>query len=199
MNIKKTLVQNLKNYCKKSGITTAIIGISGGIDSAVTLAIAVEALGEKNVRGYLLPYKLGKISSIQNFEDAKEISEFFGIEYKTIEIDEFASPYEKIFHEGLAFANSLARIRMTLLFGFANKFSGLVLGTCNKSEIMLGYETKFGDGACDINILGNLWKSEVYELAREYNIPEKFITKKQNMPVILLHELLQLVSKQNPT
>lgn len=181
-NFKKKLVQNLTNYFKNSGFKTAIIGISGGIDSAVTLAIAVEALGKENVRGYLLPYRLGEISSHTNFEDAQEISEFFGIEYEEIEIDEFAQPYTKLFPEisgktNLAFANSLARIRMTVLFGFANKLSGLVLGTCNKSEIMLGYETKFGDGACDVNVLGNLWKSEVYALARVYNIPEKFITK----------------------
>ncbi len=178
-NIRKNLVKNCKKYFEISGLKTAIIGVSGGIDSAVTLAIAVEALGAPNVNAYLLPYKLGEFSSQENFDDAREISGFFGLPAENISeilLDEYAKPYEKQF-DGMAFGNTLARIRMTILFGYANTLGGLILGTCNKSEIMLGYETKFGDGACDINILGNLWKSEVYELAKEYNIPENFITK----------------------
>jgi NAD+ synthase len=189
MNInqgKEHIEKNFLDYfstVQKTGIERVIVGVSGGIDSAVTLAIAVHSLGKENVFAYLMPYKLGEISSHQNFADAQEICEFFQLpksNVQSIPIDEYAKPYEHIFsgkNSIMAFGNTLARIRMTLLFGFANAQSGIVLGTCNKSEIMLGYETKFGDGACDINILGNLWKSEVYQLAKLYNIPEKFIEK----------------------
>lgn len=170
------IAENLKKFFHSTPAKKCIVGISGGIDSALTLAMAVEAVGKENIIGVLMPYKLGKFSSEENFADAKEICEFFTVESRIFHIDDMADPYEKIF-SGMAFGNTLARIRMTLLFGIANEESGIVLGTCNKTEVMLGYETKFGDGAADVNVLGSIFKTQVWEEAKKRGLPEKFIEK----------------------
>jgi len=188
MNIIQTMKTQIEHelisFYKETKTKKLIIGVSGGVDSAVTLAIAVKSVGKKNVLALLLPYKLGEISSFENFKDAENLCISFGVEYKKIELDDFVKPYlyletftqsEK--NNPLFLGNTLARIRMTLLFSYANATKGIVLGTCNLSEVLLGYETKFGDGAADISVIGNLWKSEVYDLAKEYNLPETFITK----------------------
>lgn len=166
----------LLNFFEKSNAKKAIIGISGGVDSALTLAIAAKALGSENIIALCMPYKTGEISSVENLNDAQTLCSSYSIEYYTLPIDDFAKPYETLF-SGMAFGNTLARIRMTLLFGFANTHNGIVLGTCNKTETMLGYETKFGDGAADVSVIGSLYKTEVWEWAKYYNLPEIFITK----------------------
>ncbi|HID92253.1 TPA: NAD+ synthase [Candidatus Gracilibacteria bacterium] len=183
--IQNKLETELKQFFINTKTKKVIIGISGGIDSAVTLAIAMHALGKENIFALLLPYKLGEISSYKNFEDAEEICKKFDVEYKKIELDNFVKPYCEIQSLNiknsdnlLILGNTLARIRMTLLFAHANKLNGIVLGTCNLTEVLLGYETKFGDGAADVSVIGNLWKREVYELGKLYNLPESFITKK---------------------
>ncbi len=183
--LQHTLETELYSFFLQTKANKAIIGISGGIDSALTLAIAVHALGKENIYALLLPYKLGEVSSYKNFEDAEEICKQFGVEYQKIEIDTFVQPYLSLqsldiknSENLLILGNTLARIRMTLLFAHANTFNGIVLGTCNLTEVLLGYETKFGDGAADVSVIGNLWKREVYELAKLYNLPESFITKK---------------------
>ncbi len=184
--MKKILEQKLLDFFTQTQCKKAIIGISGGIDSAVTLAIAVEALGSKNISALLLPYKLGEFSSHENFEDAKLLCKKLNVSYSIIQLDDFVAPYTALFSDekykekyssAMVLGNTLARIRMTLLFAEANAENGIVLGTCNKTEIMLGYETKFGDGAADVSVIGDLWKNEVYSLAEEYNIPKNFITK----------------------
>lgn len=179
MNIASRMLSaehQLFDFFQNTKTQKAIIGISGGVDSALTLAIAVKALGKENIIGVCMPYKTGEISSIENFEDAKNLCKSLEVETKIIPIDEFAKPYESIF-EGMSFGNTLARIRMTLLFGIANQENGIVLGTCNKTEIMLGYETKFGDSAADVSVIASLYKTEVWEWAKHYNIPKHFITK----------------------
>ncbi len=185
VDIKHHLETELLSFFVKTKAKKGIIGISGGIDSAVTLAIAVHALGKENIVCFLLPYKLGDVSSYTNFHDAKNLCIQFGVEYHIIELDTFIEPYTQIpsLHiqdtsNTLVLGNTLARIRMTLLFAHANKLNGIVLGTCNRTEVLLGYETKFGDGAADVSVIGNLWKKEVYELGKLYNIPESFFIKK---------------------
>lgn len=182
MNNPHSLEKKLSQFVLNSSCSKVIIGVSGGVDSAVTLAIAVNALGKEKVIALLLPYKLGEFSSYENFEDAKKLCEQFSVHYSVIELDEYVKPYQSFFTEKnynnpLVLGNTLARIRMTLLFATANAENGLVLGTCNKTEIMLGYETKFGDGAADVSVIGNLWKKEVYALAKEYNLPSSFCSK----------------------
>lgn len=166
----------LHDFFVSTGMKKAVIGISGGVDSALTLAIATKAIGKENIIGVCMPYKTGSVSSVQNLQDALMLCDALEVEKRTIELDDFAEPYIPFF-SGMAFGNTLARIRMTILFGIANQESGIVLGTCNKSEILLGYETKFGDGAADVSVIGNLWKTEVWEWAKYYQLPEIFITK----------------------
>lgn len=166
----------LKDFFDATGTKKAIIGVSGGVDSALVLAMAAKALGSDNVIGVCMPYQVPKFSSEQNLRDAQNLCAQLSVECYTIAIDDFAKPYESLF-SGMAFANTLARIRMTILFGLANTHNGIVLGTCNKSEIMLGYETKFGDSAADVSVIASLWKTEVWEWAKEYGLPETFITK----------------------
>lgn len=186
----KKLTQNLQQYFASSGCTKAIIGVSGGVDSAVTLAIAAKAIEPKNITPVLMPYKLGNISSHKNFSDAQEICKKLLTIPRIIPIDEFITPYQSHLPEikdVMVSANTLARIRMTLLFALANAENGLVLGTCNKTEVMLGYETKFGDGAADVSVLGKLWKTEVWKLAKELELPEKFITKTPSAELYIGH------------
>ncbi len=175
-----SLIQGLQQYFYSSGAQKVIVGVSGGVDSAVTFAVAVQSLGKERVMPVLMPFQLGKISSFQNFQDAQNLCESFQIVPRIIPLDDFFAPYMihlPEMNQQMVSGNTLARIRMTLLFGLANAENGLVLGTCNKTEVMLGYETKFGDGASDISVIGNLWKTEVWELAKELQIPEIFITK----------------------
>lgn len=175
-SIRTSFELQLKSFCAEHMITKVMVGVSGGVDSAVVLRLAVEALGTEKVVPVLMPYQIGKCSSEENFEDAKDLCEDLGVVPKIIHIDELVKEYEGLF-SGMAFANTLARVRMMVLFGYANTYDGIVLGTCNKSEVMLGYETKFGDGACDISVLGDLWKSEVYSLAKGYGLSESFLIK----------------------
>ncbi len=171
------LIQGLKKYFEKHNFQKGVVGISGGVDSAVTAAIASKALGNENVQGLILPHS--KFSSVKNMRDAHEVADFLSIEKKEIQIDDFAKNFLNLpwTEEALTKANIYARVRMVILYSWANEHNALVFGTCNKSETLLGYETKFGDGACDVSILGSLWKTEVWEMANYFGFPEKFITK----------------------
>lgn len=186
----KKLEKGLQDYFSSSSAKKVVVGLSGGVDSAVTFAIAVRALGKEKVIPVLLPFRLGEISSFQNFEDAKSLAESMGIAPRIIALDDFFAPYVLHLPEmqnTMVSGNTLARIRMTILFAMANKENGLVLGTCNKTEILLGYETKFGDGAADISVIGDLWKTEVWEMAKYLNLPEIFITKTPSAELFIGH------------
>jgi len=175
--ITNNLIRGLKQYFQKTGFVKAVVGVSGGVDSAVTTALAVKALGKENVCGIPLPHPA--FSGAENLNDARELGKILGIQTEEIRIDDFTDPFFDIpwVAHHVTKANVLARIRMIILYSWANEHNALVLGTCNKSETLLGYETKFGDGACDISVLGDLWKTEVWKLAKYLELPEKFINK----------------------
>ncbi len=163
----------LHDYFKKSGQKKAIIGLSGGIDSALVAAIAKEALGSENVLGIYMPTRY---SSHEGFEDAKKLAENLNIEFKTIDIDQLFQnfldilhPYFKEEEEDVTEENIQARIRGLILMGFANKFRALVLCTGNKSELALGYCTLYGDMCGALSVIGDVLKMECYQLARWIN------------------------------
>jgi NAD+ synthase (glutamine-hydrolysing) len=182
----KALVLGVKDYFTKMGFTKAIIGSSGGIDSAVTLVIACEALGAKNVRAVLMP---SPYSTSHSVDDAVALSKNLQNPYDTIAIKEiyesFLDTLKPLFKDlpfSLAEENIQSRSRGNILMAIANKFSYVLLNTSNKSELATGYGTLYGDMAGGLGVLGDCYKMQVYELAKYINrhkeiIPFHIITK----------------------
>jgi NAD+ synthase (glutamine-hydrolysing) len=171
--IHRALILGIRDYFSKMGFTKAILGSSGGIDSAVTLALACEALGKDNVRAILLP---SPYSSGHSVSDAEQLSRNLGNPYDIIPIREV---YEALLHTlqpvfkdlpfGLAEENLQSRTRGNILMGVANKFGYILLNTSNKSELSTGYGTLYGDMAGGLSVLGDVYKGQVYALARYIN------------------------------
>lgn len=173
------LVLGIKDYFKKPGFTKAILGASGGIDSAVTQALAVQALGKENVKAVLMP---SQFSSDHSVADAKELSENLGNDYEMISIKNIfesftleLNPVFKNLASGLAEENIQARVRATLLMAIANKFGYILLNTSNKSELATGYGTLYGDMAGGLSVLGDVYKTQVYALAKYINSKKELI------------------------
>jgi len=180
------LVMGIRNYFQKLGFTNAILGLSGGIDSAVTLVLAADALGYENVVSVLLP---SRFSSDHSIDDSLQLVKNLGSPHQIISIEEaFATlqislkPHFKGLPFGLAEENLQARIRGVILMAMSNKFGYILLNTSNKSEAAVGYGTLYGDMNGGISILGDVYKTQVFELAGYINrekgiIPENIINK----------------------
>ncbi len=186
-DIYNALVLGVRDYFTKVGFKKAVIGLSGGVDSALTLAIAVSALGNENVDAILMP---SKYSSQHSIDDAVEMAKRCKIKYHTIGIEklrkEFESSLSSLFEgteEGITEENIQARSRGCILMAYSNKFGNIVLNTSNKSEAAVGYSTLYGDMNGAISVLGDVYKTDVYELCNYINkniadiIPENTITK----------------------
>jgi NAD+ synthase (glutamine-hydrolysing) len=171
--IHHALILGIRDYFSKMGFTKAILGSSGGIDSAVTLTLACEALGSDNVRAVLLP---SPYSSGHSVSDAEQLSRNLGNPYDIIPIREvyesLLQTLKPVFSDlpfGLAEENLQSRTRGNILMGLANKFSYILLNTSNKSELATGYGTLYGDMAGGLSVLGDVYKGQVYALARYLN------------------------------
>jgi NAD+ synthase (glutamine-hydrolysing) len=184
--IKEALLLGIRDYFRKMGFTKAILGSSGGIDSAVTLALACKALGRENVRAVLMP---SEFSTGHSVSDAEQLSRNLGNPYDILPIKDI---YETFLHTlkpvfgdlpfSLAEENIQSRSRGNLLMSIANKFGYILLNTSNKSELATGYGTLYGDMAGGLSVLGDVYKTQVYALANYLNrngeiIPENIITK----------------------
>jgi NAD+ synthase (glutamine-hydrolysing) len=176
----------VRNYFKKLGFKKAILGLSGGIDSAVTLVIAVEALGAENVHSLLLPSQYSSDHSIKDAEDLannlKSSFDIIPIKGLFDKYDESLKPFFKDLPFNIAEENIQARTRGVLLMAFSNKFGYILLNTSNKSEAAVGYGTLYGDMNGGLSVLGDVYKTDVFELARYINrekeiIPWNTITK----------------------
>lgn len=182
----KALILGIKDYFQKNGFTTAVLGLSGGIDSAVVAALAAEALGAENVRGLLMPSRFSTDHSIQ---DALDLVKNTGIRHDLIPIkdiyDQYLNSLENQFKDqpfNVAEENLQARIRGTLVMAISNKFGNIALNTSNKSEAAVGYGTLYGDLCGSLGVIGDVYKSDIFKLARHINrnreiIPENTITK----------------------
>lgn len=179
-SIKDKIVAFISSKVQESGASGAVIGLSGGIDSTLTAFLTVEALGSGNVLGLLLPEK--GITTDEDIEDAQEVVKILGIGHKLIEI----SPVLRSFSKAIpdfdktalpANGNLKARTRMCILYYHANLMRRMVVGTGNRTELLLGYFTKYGDGGVDIEPIGGLYKTQVRGLARYMGIPAGIIDK----------------------
>ena len=180
-SVHAALILGIKDYFSKMGFAKAIIGSSGGIDSAVTLALAVEALGKENVTAILMP---SKYSSNHSVDDAVKLSEYLQNPYHIYSIqninDSFLNELEPLFKGtqfGIAEENIQSRSRGNLLMAIANKFGYILLNTSNKSELATGYGTLYGDMAGGLAVLGDCYKLQVYALANYINRNEEIIPK----------------------
>jgi len=173
----KALTGGLQKYFLQHNFKRAVLGLSGGVDSALTLKIAVDALGAENVTAILMP-ELG-LTKEENIEHSKAICEFLGATYFYQPINSFVSDFNTCPWKPpvMAQMNTKARIRSVLLYNYANTEHALVLGTSNKSELLLGYGTKFGDLAADIEVIGDLYKTEVIKLADFIGLPPEIVNK----------------------
>ncbi len=184
--IHDALVLGIKDYFGKIGFKTAILGLSGGLDSAVTTVLAVEALEKENVRVLLMP---SQFSSDHSVKDAEDLAKNLGIRYEIVPIKSIYKTYLNELNplfEGRPFdvteENIQARIRGNLLMAISNKFGNILLNTTNKSEMSVGYGTLYGDLSGGISVIGDVYKTEIYELAKYINrdneiIPVNTITK----------------------
>lgn len=175
--IYKKLVEELQAYFKKTGSTKAVLGVSGGVDSSVVLKLAVDALGASNVTALLMPEK--GVSNPLNLDHAKKLCEFLNVQYYIIPINKHIINFQLMpWEQNLSSTiNVKPRARMTILYNFANACNALVLGASNKSEILLGYGTKYGDLAADLEVIGDLLKTDVINLAKHMGLPNEIVTK----------------------
>ena len=182
----KALVTGIRDYFSKTGFSSCIIGLSGGIDSALCLSLAVEALGNQNARAVLMP---SRYSSEHSVKDAEDLAKALDVRYDIINIEKpftaFGETLEPLFmgmKSDVTEENIQARIRAVILMALSNKFGSIVLNTSNKSEASVGYGTLYGDMAGGLSVLGDVYKTEIYMLANYINrkrqiIPQNTITK----------------------
>ncbi len=171
--ISEYLTQFLDQEVRKTGLSKVVVGLSGGIDSAVVAVLAHRAFGDD-----LLCVKMpSHYSSQSSLDDADELCRVFGLRSETHSIEPMLRAYEHADMSSLRIGNLSARLRMATLFDISAREGALVLGTSNKSELMLGYGTLYGDLASALNPIGDLYKTEVFELARYLNVPESIVSK----------------------
>lgn len=180
--VREVITASIRNRVEKVGLQGAVVALSGGIDSSLVLKLSAEALGPDRVLALLMP-EMG-VTPDRDLQDARELVRLLGVPHREIPINDavewFAqflpgSPEEGAFR--MALANVKPRIRMILNYFFANLESRLVVGTSNKTELLLGYGTKYGDMAADIYPIGDLYKTQVWQLAEFVGIPTDIVRK----------------------
>jgi len=173
--MKNKIVSWIKQQVKESGAKGIVLGLSGGIDSAIVAALAKKAVGADNLLVLFMPCN----SNSQDLKDAKLVAHQLGLKSKLVDLSAVYNNFLKILPGAISLArgNLKPRLRMSTLYYFANKLNYLVCGTGNKSELLVGYFTKYGDGGVDILPIADLFKRQVRQLAGELKIPQGIITK----------------------
>jgi NAD+ synthase len=170
------MVGFLRDEVRKAGFERGIVAVSGGLDSAVTLALGARALGPAHVSAVLLPHR---VSSPESTQDGLAVVEAVGCEHEVFEITPMLEGYtsKARVEDRLRLGNLMARLRMAVLYDRGARHRALVIGTSNKSELLLGYSTRWGDGASDLNPIGDLYKTQLYPVAAYLGIPEAVLSK----------------------
>ncbi len=173
--VQRMLVSFLRDETRKSGMTRVVLGVSGGIDSAVVAALAAEALGPANVLGLFTPYRT---TAVRSRADAQAVAAAFGITLEEVPITTQVDGYFAGVPQAhrVRVGNKMARERKSIEYDRSWP-DGLVLGTSNKTELLLGYGTQFGDLACALNPVGDLYKTQLRELALHLGVPQAVIDK----------------------
>ncbi len=207
--IVEKIVEFLQSEVRKRGFQSVVFGLSGGVDSAVVAILCKKAFGA-NCHGLLMPSLQSSQSSIK---DAIELCEAFDISHSILPLEKpqkgFLDTLETLQNSPARIGNLCARIRMIYLYDYAFANNALVIGTSNKSEILLGYGTIFGDLACAINPIGNLYKTEIFEIAKALKVPQSIQTKAPSadlyegqsdeaelgFPYVILDSIMQLLEQ----
>ena len=176
VSVSQALADFLRTGITRTGLRRAVVNLSGGLDSAVSCVITASALGPENVLALRLPYKS---SSKDSLDDAQRVIDLTGVRSVTIPISPMVDPLIESDPEmsPVRKGNIMARMRMIIAYDRSAAFNAIVVGTGNKTEILLGYTTLYGDSACGINPLGDLYKTQVRQLARSIGIPEPILSK----------------------
>jgi len=175
--VEKLLTRFIKEELSKFDYAKGILGLSGGLDSAVCAYLAARALGPKNVIVLIMPYKETFCRDVQ---DAKDLAQRLGIKFRITDISPMVDAYfaRNPTKNRILRGNKMARERMSILYDFSEREKALILGTSNKTELLLGYGTIHGDMACAINPLGDLYKTQIRQLARHMKVPDKILKKR---------------------
>ena len=171
------LVRFIKDETGNAGFSRGVIGVSGGVDSAVSAYLTVKALGKANTRAVVLPYRTG---SPQSIRDAEQVVQELDIKSETVDISPMVDSYcdkHKV-TDKVRRGNIMARMRMILLYDISAREKALVIGTSNKTESLLGYGTLHGDTACALNPIGDLYKTQVWQIAKFLGVHKRIIDKK---------------------
>ncbi|MHA2378546.1 MAG: NAD+ synthase [Candidatus Thorarchaeota archaeon] len=173
--VRQKIVSFISSYMDRAGIESAMLGLSGGIDSSLVVTLACEAIGADRILGLMLPVHAKEDSG--NVQDAITLADSLGIEHELYEIGPSLNTFRSFKLDKISIGNLTARLRMVALYAKANNMNGIVLGTGNKSEILTGYFTKYGDAGVDILPIGELYKVNVWGLAEHVGVPRKLIDK----------------------
>ncbi len=174
--VRQILTQFIHSEITRVGYSKAVVGLSGGVDSALSCFLAVEALGPENVLAVRMPYETSSPDSLDN---AQIVIDITSVQSTSIPITPMVEPLMDMIpdDEKIRRGNVMARQRMIVLYDQSMAFEGLVIGTGNKTEILLGYTTLYGDSACAINPIGDLYKTQVRQLARDIGVPDVIVEK----------------------
>lgn len=166
----------IREYVHRNGFKRTILGVSGGLDSAIVVSLCARALGAENVDALLMPYKL---SSSESLEDGEKICKQLNVKYEVVEITDSVDAYFSKYppEHPMQIGNKCARERMSVLYDFSDRKRALVAGTSNKSELLIGYSTVFGDSAAAYMPIGDLYKTQIFSFAEYLGVPESIVKK----------------------
>ncbi|MEM0031165.1 MAG: NAD+ synthase [Desulfurococcaceae archaeon] len=171
--------QFISMYLSEVGVMRVVFGLSGGLDSSVLLSVLARILPPENITALIMPDT--RVTPPEDIEDAVSLAVKYGVKYHVIHIDSIVDSYSAMgffnLHDNLPTGNLRARVRMNILYYYANKYNALVVGTSDRSEMLIGYFTKYGDGAADVFPLACLYKTQIRELGKLLGLPAKIIYK----------------------